>query len=203
MSGARRHTAIRGLVLAIAAPGLRRVSGVRPETGARTDVDGPAADCSAADGPGTGASRRQDQDVDRRSRRHDQAPQHPRPRSLQPDQLFHRQGRAARHHLRGVPRLRGPAEQEAQDRQPAGQRRLHPDLARCAGGGAARRPRRHRRRQHHGDGRAAQTGRLHGADNFRRQGSRRPGAGFDGETRQPRRSRRPDRVRARAQHLLR
>ena len=112
----------------------------------------------------------------------DQAAAHPRGRHVQPHVLLRRQGRAARRGVRVRQGLRGPAEQEAQDGQHQGQRRLRADAARRAGFGAHRRQGRPRDRPGHRQAGAAGARGLHqphaherergGGDRPRRPGDR-------------------------------
>ncbi len=137
-----------------------------------------------------------------RFRRPEEAPRHSGARRLQQDQLLHRQGHAARSHLRGVQALRGRSQQEVQDRQSQDSRRLHSDGPR----GPRRRPalgaRGHCGREPDDHSRASEDRGFLEPDDLQRLRDRRRGAGL-GSHRGRRRPLRQGGVRPREVHLPR
>ena len=114
--------------------------------------------------------------VHRRLRRDGGPPDHPRGGHLQPHVLLRGQGRAARGGLRVREGLRRRGEQEVQDGQREGQRRLHPAAARPPGTGPDPGQGRPGRCPGHREAGTAGAGGLHEPDADERQRDRRDGA---------------------------
>ena len=166
---ARKNLRCRGHLIVVHS-GARRVRFLSPQQGAGAAS---GARSRSAGGSGCSPGARGCPRVDRRLSEPGRASRGAHAGGLQQDVLLHRQGTAARHHLRNGHGARKASQCQKQGSHAAHPRHFHSGGARPVVAGAGRRHWRHRDRRSHRHSRKTQERRFHRA--CRRQRQRDPG----------------------------